>query len=499
MNDLFDNLFIFEMANNHQGDVRHGLRIVREMAKVARTADIRAGVKLQYRDLDTFIHPDYVSREDVKHIPRFLSTRLSDGDFQTLVSAIRDEGMVPIVTPFDEVSATKCVEHGVEIIKIASCSCTDWPLLTAIAETKKPVIASTGGVGIYEIDKIVSFFGHRGIPLALLHCVAQYPAPTDALSLNFITRLANRYPGVPVGYSGHEYPDDLDVVKVAVSKGAKILERHVGVPTGSITLNAYSSSPDQAAAWVAAAKLARRIGGQGDQRQVSQAEIDSLRGLMRGVFARRAIPAGKEISRDDVFFAMPVCSESQTTSGEFGRYRTRYIASRNYAAGEAIEEFCAPDKINRIREIVHDAQGMLYEAHIVPGEDVQIELSHHYGLEHFRQTGAILISVINRGYCKKLIVVFPGQSHPAHCHKIKEETFQVLWGDLEVACGDTTRRMKPGDKMLVEAGVMHSFRSTGGCVFEEVSTTHQRDDSIYEDPEINVVDPMLRKTLLDEW
>ena len=52
----FDNLFIFEMANNHQGSLEHGLRIVRAMAEIARRRGIRAAVKLQYRDLDTMIH-----------------------------------------------------------------------------------------------------------------------------------------------------------------------------------------------------------------------------------------------------------------------------------------------------------------------------------------------------------------------------------------------------------------------------------------------------------
>ena len=77
MKDWFEDLFVFEMANNHQGSVEHGLRIISEMGKVARKYGVKAGVKFQYRDLDTFIHPDFVNKKDVKHIPRFLDTRLS--------------------------------------------------------------------------------------------------------------------------------------------------------------------------------------------------------------------------------------------------------------------------------------------------------------------------------------------------------------------------------------------------------------------------------------
>jgi N-acetylneuraminate synthase len=66
-----DLLFVFEMANNHQGDVEHGARIISEMGQIAARHGVRAAVKLQYRDLDTFIHPDFVGRADLKHIPRF--------------------------------------------------------------------------------------------------------------------------------------------------------------------------------------------------------------------------------------------------------------------------------------------------------------------------------------------------------------------------------------------------------------------------------------------
>ena len=72
-----DLMFVFEIANNHQGDVEHGRRIISEMGQIAARHSIQAAVKLQYRELDTFIHPDYVGRSDVKHIPRFLGTRLS--------------------------------------------------------------------------------------------------------------------------------------------------------------------------------------------------------------------------------------------------------------------------------------------------------------------------------------------------------------------------------------------------------------------------------------
>jgi N-acetylneuraminate synthase len=498
MNPIFQNLFIFEMANNHQGQLEHGLKIIEAMGRIQRRHGIHAAVKFQYRDLDTFIHPGFRERKDMKHIPRFLETRLSDQDFRRLVEAVRQQDLAVVVTPFDEPSVDKCVEHGVDIIKIASCSADDWPLIEAIASTHKPVIASTGGVSVYDIDNLASFFNHRKVDYALLHCVGLYPTKNENVHMGFLTRLAYRFPGIPVGYSGHEAPDNLEVVCAAISRGATILERHVGLPTDRIKLNAYSMNPEQTEAWVAAALRARTINGHDTGKQTTQDELDSLLSLKRGVFAARALAKGDIISRKDVFFAMP-CAPGQTTSGEFGRLRTVYTATRGYVPNDPISERADVDHVIEIRRIIHDAKGMLSEAHLVLAEDDQIELSHHLGIERFRHTGALIVNVVNRTYCKKLILVLPGQRHPNHRHLLKEETFQLIWGDLQVKLNGTSLDLRRGQKVLVERGLWHSFSSVGGAIFEEVSTTHVIGDSYYEDPNISKLDPVERKTVLAGW
>lgn len=497
MNPLFDNLFIFEMANNHQGDVNHGLAIIRAMGEIKRKYDINAGVKFQYRQLDTFIHPDYRNNTEAKHISRFLSTELPLADYHTMVKATRDEGLVTICTPFDEESVDIIVRQGIEIIKIASCSADDWPLLQKIAKAGKPVITSTGGLQLTQIDSLVSFLRHRNLDFGVLHCVGVYPSPDEILHLNFLEKLTRRYPDVTIGYSGHEAPDNTDVVKVAIAKGAKILERHVGLPTDTITLNAYSMNPGQVEKWVAAAAQAHVICGN-IEKVVTQTEMDSLLSLKRGVFAKREIGKGQELTIEDVFFAMP-CQAGQLTSGEFGRYRAKWTASKNYKPNESVFEQNPPDLYTQIRGIIHQAKGMFTEAGIVLGDEYEVELSHHYGLENFAQTGCLLVSLMNREYCKKLIVVLPGQSHPFHKHKRKEETFQLLYGNLKAQLEDRKYDLKPGDQLLVERETWHSFSSEKGAIFEEISTTHYRNDSFYQDEKIAALDPMQRKTVLEEF
>ena len=497
MSKIFDDLFIFEMANSHQGSVEHGKDIIHEMGKIARKYNIKAAVKLQYRNLDTFIHPDYKGRKDVNHIPRFESTRLTYDQFTELVEAIRSAGMIAMSTPFDEAGVDWCMDQGLDIIKVASCSSLDWPLLEKIAATHKPVIISVGGKTISDIDKLYNYFTHKRCDFAFMHCIAEYPAPIERLQLDFIDKLRRRYPDNVIGYSGHEDPDDNVIPMMAIAKGAKILERHVGLPTETISLNAYSMNPDQADKWVKSALEAKEICKmkKETERYISQAEIDSLNSLMRGVYLKHDVKKGDVLNREDVFFAMPN-HDKQMTSGEFFE---GVVASKDYKANEELHETKPVTDTNLARSVIHDVKGMLYEANIYLGDTFEAELSHHYGMKHFRQFGAVIISIVNREYCKKLIAVLPGQQHPDHMHKVKEETFQLLYGDLEVVVDGEEREMKPGDIQTVLRGQMHSFSSRTGAVFEEISTTHVKNDSYYEDPVIAKKDLMERKTKVYKW
>ena len=188
-----------------------------------------------------------------------------------------------------------------------------------------------------------------------------------------------------------------------------------------------------------------------------------------------------------------------TVSGEFGRFRTVYTASLDYAVREPIAEHADIDPDVEIRRIIHDAKGMLSEAHVVLADDDEIELSHHLGIDRFRQTGALIVNVVNRTYCKKLILVLAGQRHPNHRHVQKEETFQLIWGDLQVMLGQESLQLRRGQKVLVERGTWHSFSSVNGAIFEEVSTTHLPEDSFYEDEYISTLSLAQRKTVLTGW
>jgi len=115
------------MANNHLGDLKRGLEDHQRLcAGGALQQRVRAAIKLQLRDVDTFIHKDFRRREDIRYIKKTIDTRLRTEDFATLVQAIRAASCIPMATPFDESSVDFCCELGIPILKIASSDCNDW-------------------------------------------------------------------------------------------------------------------------------------------------------------------------------------------------------------------------------------------------------------------------------------------------------------------------------------------------------------------------------------
>jgi quercetin dioxygenase-like cupin family protein len=105
--------------------------------------------------------------------------------------------------------------------------------------------------------------------------------------------------------------------------------------------------------------------------------------------------------------------------------------------------------------------------------------------------------VVNRDYCKKLLVTLPGQEHPEQYHKQKEETFHVLYGEIELVLDGQPRICLPGDVITIEPGTRHAFSSKTGAVIEEISTTHFKDDSYYTDE--SITKNKQRKTVLTYW
>jgi sialic acid synthase SpsE/quercetin dioxygenase-like cupin family protein len=490
-------LFIFELANNHMGDTAHGVAIIRAIREACEGFDFDFAFKLQYRDLDTFIHPSFKGRDDVKYVKRFEETRLSHAQFSTLLDAMRECSFKTVCTPFDEASVDLIEAQGIEIIKIASCSLTDWPLLERIARTDKPVVASTAGATPEEVDNVVSFFQHRNKQLTVMHCVAEYPTPAENLHIRRIDALRSRYPEVRVGFSTHEDPNETEPVMLAIAKGATVFEKHVGLPSEKYALNAYSANPAQVRQWLAAAQRAQVLCGSETWPEATAAEAASLESLRRGVFLTRNLAAGETIDDSAVCFAFPPIS-GQIAANQWSKY-CRHVARQPLVAGTPLlaEQVDILHEREHILSAVTTVRQLLNAGNIVVPGKSDLEISHHYGMERFAEFGLVMITVVNREYCKKLITMLPGQTHPEQYHQKKEETFVILHGSMTLWLDGEQSEASRGDVITVHRGVKHKFYSQNGVVFEEISSTHYTDDSIYTDPAVTA-NPR-RKTRLTYW
>ena len=228
---------IAEIGLNHNGDVE----IAKRLIDVAAEAGCQA-VKFQKRTplISTPEHMRSVPRETPWGSMTYLDYRyrvefdraqyVEIGDYATL------RGLDWFASPWDEPSVDFLEDLNVVAHKVASASVTDVALLQRLADTGKTIILSTGMSTIEQVDAAIEILGVEN--LVVLHATSTYPLPPEEANLRMITSLGDRYPGIPIGYSGHER--GLQISLAAVALGAVAVERH-------ITLDRTMWGSDQAA------------------------------------------------------------------------------------------------------------------------------------------------------------------------------------------------------------------------------------------------------------
>lgn len=493
-------LIICEMANNHMGDVNHGKLMIQSFGFVCKkySHKFRFAWKFQFRDFSTYIHQNYKNNMEHKYVKRFAETMLGTKEFAELKKCAEENQFITMCTAFDESSVDLIINMNFDIVKVASCSFNDWPLLNKLEGVNKPIIISTAGASLEQLDSVVSFMEHRNKDISLMHCVGEYPTASDRLQLNQIDLLRNRYPNLPIGYSTHEEPVECDAIKIAIGKGIELAEKHVAVSTDKYSPNAYSVTPEQFDNWLSAASSAIDMCGVSNNRcPISEKEQKDLLQFKRGVYLKKEISSGAVITKNDIYYAWPNVA-NQILANDVSKYN-QYIATNYISENSPLLK--NDIKIKNTREqvwnIVQEVKSFLNNSGVVYPGKADLEISHHYGINEFHKTGITMITVVNREYCKKLIIVLPNQTHPEQYHKQKEETFVVLYGEVELTLDGKIQTLKKGDIITIEKEVRHQFTTKIGCIIEEVSSTHYLNDSYYTDE--TIVKNKDRKTFVTYW
>jgi len=209
----------------------------------------------------------------------------------------RDLGLDLFSTPFDESAVNFLEQMGVPAYKIASFELIDLPLLARVAQTKKPIILSTGMATLAEIDEAVRTLRQAGAShLALLKCTSAYPAPPEEANLHTIPHLAATF-GVPVGLSDHTL--GIAVPVAAVALGACIVEKHLtlsrSIPGPD---SAFSLEPAEFRDMVQAVRLAEKSLGKISY-EITPAQKDSL-AFRRSLFVVKDVKRGEKFTQENV-------------------------------------------------------------------------------------------------------------------------------------------------------------------------------------------------------
>jgi len=228
---------IAEIGINHNGSL--------ELAKKMIDGAIFAGcdaVKFQKRTPEQCVPKDqwYIERDTpwgrMTYIEYRKKIEFGYDEYKEIDKYTRERGITWFASCWDEESVDFIEQFNPVIYKSASASLTDLSLLKKMKSTGKPLIISTGMSTLDEINKAVEELGEDNLLIA--HSTSTYPCKPEELNLKMITTLKNRYPNIPIGYSGHEV--GLSPTWAAVTLGASFIERH-------ITLDRTMWGTDQAA------------------------------------------------------------------------------------------------------------------------------------------------------------------------------------------------------------------------------------------------------------
>lgn len=228
-------------------------------------------------------------------------------EYRILFDYVKDRDIVVFSSPCDIESTDMLHDLGMPLFKIPSCLITHKRLINHIAKFKKPIILSTGGSGLEEIQEAVDIiYQQDNYYLVIMACTLNYPAENKNAHLMRIRKLTELFPEAIIGYSDHTEPDDNMIIpSLAVGLGAKVIEKHFTLDR-SMTGSGHSFSIDPALLkrMVQNIRLAEEVLGKEELRP-SKTEEEVRKNARMSIVARRDIKKNEVIAEDMLTFKRP--------------------------------------------------------------------------------------------------------------------------------------------------------------------------------------------------
>lgn len=234
-------------------------------------------------------HREVLELNDEEHFEVYKYAKAKGIDFVETLCAVGCLSMLKLFQP--------------DYLKVASRDLTNLPLLSALAETKIPMIVSTGMAGNKELDNAINVITKYHSDLSILHCVSQYPTHPDNVNLNTIHYLQKEYSKYKIGYSDHTI--GIATPLAAVAMGAEIIEKHITIDRRMKgTDQAGSLGPDGVNRMVRDIRMFERSLGK-EEIFIEEGVASAKKKLERSIATLRNMKAGEIISEKDLHMLSP--------------------------------------------------------------------------------------------------------------------------------------------------------------------------------------------------
>ncbi len=326
---------IAEVGANHNGS----LRLAKETIDAAAECGVDA-VKFQtYTTEELLINSNNITvygkeghkvSESLKEM--FDKVTLKREHHKELFEYAQHKNLLCFSTPFSVTGVHFLEELDNPIYKIASSDVNFIDMLEAIGKTRKPVFLSTGKNPIGDIDRAVDILIQNGNKeLALLHCVAKYPAPFQEINLRVIQTLKTMFPKSIVGFSDHT--QGITMALGAVSLGAQIIEKHFTLDKNLPGPDHwFSMDPEEMTSLVQEIKSLEMAFGS-SRKIVTKCEKNERYWSTRSLVINRDIIIGESIQRDDLDMLRPGYGISPFERDNI----VGMVVARNLVKGDVLE------------------------------------------------------------------------------------------------------------------------------------------------------------------
>ena len=306
-NDLVRHPYIIAEAGvNHEGDIDIAKRLIEEAKEGGAHA-----IKFQTYKANTIASKDSPAYWDVTKEPTDSQFKLFQkydkfwkGEYEQLKQHCDDVGIEFLSTPFD-VESANFLNEIMDVFKISSSDITNKPFIEYLCDFGKPIILSTGAANLHEIQEAVEWIDSKKVPVALLHCILNYPTDDINANLGMIKDLQRKFPDKTIGYSDHTLPRNMKVLEMATILGASILEKHF-THDKKLPGNDHYHAMDKVDLKLFINNLDDMFIKLGDQRKYPlPTEAPARKNARRSLVADRTLPEGSIISSADLTWKRP--------------------------------------------------------------------------------------------------------------------------------------------------------------------------------------------------